>query len=299
MFLADSTELQELRTQIAIVVVFLWLALSNVAIGEVANAPMTIDLDSSILRKKTQFNVILPVGYAHDQRRYPVLYLLHGFGENYNSWLVRSNVVEYARAYPIIIVLLDGGTSWYTNGQLPGSRWEDYFTTELLPYIREHYRTLQGQRMSAIAGFSMGGFGALKLALKYRTQFSFAASLSGSLKITDWAEDQKRPPEVLKSAIAAFGPSGSPARAANSLSSLLDVKDAEPPFIYLDCGTDDDLFPASREFSGLLHQKHILHEYRERPGGHDWKEWDHQIQEVLSVLAEHWELTQAEVPKGQ
>lgn len=234
--------------------------------------------------------MVLPSGYDHEQRRYPVLYLLHGFSDHYSAWAEKSNVVENAASYPLILVMPEGGNGWYTNGALPDSRWEDYVMTEVIPYIREHYRTLQGQKMSAIAGLSMGGYGALKLALKYHTQFSFAASLSGSLKITDWSEDLKRPPEVARAATAAFGPENSAARTVNSLSALLEAAGSDLPFIYLDCGTEDDLFPASRQFSALLLQKNLPHEYRERPGAHDWKEWDHQINQVLQVLAEYWHL---------
>lgn len=260
------------------------------SVGQDQSSITTIPFDSALLNKRTPFNVILPFGYERGQRRYPVLYLLHGFGDHYSSWVEKSNVVEYARRYPLIIVMPEGGNGWYTNGTSSGSRWEDHLINEVIPYVREHYRTLQGQRMSAVAGLSMGGYGALKLGLKYHTQFSFAASLSGSLKITDSSEDLKRPPAVARAATDAFGPEGSAARAANSLSTLLDDAGQQAPFIYLDCGTDDDLFPASRQFSALLLQKNVPHEYRERPGGHDWKEWDHQIDGVLQVLADYWHL---------
>jgi putative tributyrin esterase len=260
------------------------------SIGQDRGSVTTIFFDSPLLNKRIPFDVILPAGYERDQRRYPVLYLLHRFGDHYSSWAEKSNVVEYTRRYPLIIVMPEGGNGWYTNGTSAGSRWEDYLIDEVIPYIREHYRTLQLQRMSAVAGLSMGGYGALKLGLKYHNQFSFAASLSGSLRITDWSEDLKRPPEVARAATAAFGPEGSPARSTNSLSALLDGAGREAPFIYLDCGTEDALFSASRQFSALLLQKKIPHEYRERPGGHEWREWDHQIEDVLKVLVEFWHL---------
>ncbi|HEU5334632.1 MAG TPA: alpha/beta hydrolase family protein [Terriglobales bacterium] len=254
---------------------------------------VTVPFDSQALHQRAPFNVLLPVGYQNSIQRYPVLYLLHGIGDHYDTWVKNTNLVEYARPYPLIIVMPEGDKAWYVNGVVPNSRWEDYIMKEVMPYVDSHYRTLQGQRMEATAGLSMGGYGALMLGLKYRDLFSVAASLSGALGVTEWTPENMGadfPDWIRKSVMDAFGPAGSPQRKEYGLAQLLNAPVDELPFIYLDCGTEDSLLVHSRNFSKLLQEKKIPHEYREQPGIHEWPLWDHQIQEVLRLLAERWEL---------
>jgi putative tributyrin esterase len=264
-----------------------------------AQAPMqvrdgytTIDFKSDVMNAKAPFNVILPSDYGTSVRRYPVLLLLHGLTGHYTDWVMNTNVVLYARKYPLIIVMPEGGDGWYTNGVAPNDRWEDYIFKEVIPYMNSHYRTLPETRSWAVAGLSMGGYGALKFGLKYPGQFAVAASMSGALnapmvkdsEMGDWAP-------VRTSLHAIYGPEGAPAHAANSLPVLLAAAKGLPPFIYLDCGTEDTLIGDNRQFADLLQSKKIAHEYRERPGVHDWIEWDHQVQEVLALIAEKLHLS--------
>ncbi len=260
--------------------------------AQTRSAVSTVTFESAVLRAKAPFNVILPEGYAESEQRYPVLILLHGFGDTYRAWVEKTNLVVYAKKYPLIIVMPDGGTGWYTNGVGSKVRWEDYIMDDLVPYVDAHYRTLQDQGRMAVAGLSMGGYGAISLGLKYHENFSFAASFSGVLGITERTDDQLKDEgdEFVDSVNDAFGPAGSSGRAAGDLKRLLDITVAERPFLYLDCGTEDALLPDSRRFSELLQAKHFPHEYRERPGIHGWFLWDHQIQEALRVLAEQWQL---------
>ena len=253
----------------------------------------TVPFDSQMLHQRAPFNVLLPAGYENGVRRYPVLYLLHGIGDHYDTWVKNTNLVEYARPYPLIIVMPEGDKAWYVNGTGPNSRWEDYIMKEVMPYVDSHYRTLQQLGMRATAGLSMGGYGALMLGLKHRELFSFSASLSGALAVTDWTPDNMGadfPDWIRQSVVAAFGPAGSPQRKEYDLKQLINAPVAELPFIYLDCGTEDHLLVQSRDFSRLLQEKKIPHEYREQPGIHEWPLWDHQIQAVLRLLAERWGL---------
>ena len=255
----------------------------------------TISYDSSLLGMKAPFNVILPAGYEESARRYPVLLLLHGLWGHYDDWANNTNIIEYAGKYPLIIVMPEGGNGWYTNGVAPNAKWEDYIMKEVMPYVEAHYRTLQSRRMWAVAGLSMGGYGAIKLGLKYHSLFSIAASMSGALEIPEIPDSELGDPKDVPfiSIHEAFGPENSEARKANALPTLLEAAGADAPFIYLDCGTDDatpGLYAANLQFRELLQQKKIPHEYRERPGIHNWDEWDHQIQGVLRLIAERWHL---------
>ena len=255
----------------------------------------TIAYDSALLGMKAPFNIILPAGYEQSVRRYPVLLLLHGLWGHYDDWANNTNILEYAGQYPLIVVMPEGGNGWYTNGVAPNAKWEDYIMKEVMPYVESHYRTLQSRRMWAVAGLSMGGYGAIKLGLKYHELFSIAASMSGALAITEAPDSELGDPKGVPyiSVHDAFGPQGSAARKANALPTLLESSGVDAPFLYLDCGTEDYqyLYEASRKFSELLQQKKVPHEYRERPGIHDWDEWDHQIQGVLRLIAERWHLS--------
>jgi S-formylglutathione hydrolase FrmB len=273
---------------VAIILLFPCLA------GAQANPRViTVPFDSQALHQRAPFNVLLPAGYENSVHRYPVLYLLHGIGDHYDTWVKNTNLVEYARPFQLIIVMPEGDKAWYVNGTVPNSRWEDYIMKEVMPYVDSRYRTLQQLGMRATAGLSMGGYGALMLGLKHRDLFSFAASMSGALEVTDWTPENMGPdmPDwIRQSILSAFGPAGSPQRKEYDLKQLINAPVAELPFIYLDCGTEDHLLAQSRNFSKLLQEKKIPHEYRERPGIHEWPEWDHQIQEVLKVLWERWGL---------
>jgi putative tributyrin esterase len=252
----------------------------------------TIDYKSDALNAKAPFNVILPVGYDQSARRYPVLLLLHGLTGHYSDWVLNTNVVLYARKYPLIIVMPEGGDGWYTNGVAPNTKYEDYIFKEMIPYVNSHYRTLPETRSWTVAGLSMGGYGAMKFALKYPDKFAVAASMSGALSAPEWKDAEMgtwQPVPISLHAI--FGPEGAPAHAANSLPVLLDQAKGPLPFLYLDCGTEDGLLATNRKFADLLQSKKIAHEYRERPGIHDWIEWDHQIREVLELIAEQLHLS--------
>ncbi len=252
----------------------------------------TVPFDSPLLKARAPISVILPAGYSGSPARFPVLYLLHGLWGHYDDWAEKTNVLAYANGLPLIIVMPEGANGWYTNAVNQGPRWEDYIVQEVIPYVDEHFRTLQDVRSRGIAGLSMGGYGALKLALKHPDMFSFAGSLSGALEVPGLSDAALGNPDgvLYQSVHTAFGPAGGTARTANNLATLLAAAHGPLPFFYLDCGTEDQLVDSSRRFTQALAARKLPHEYLERPGIHNWKEWDHQIREVLQLLAERWRL---------
>jgi S-formylglutathione hydrolase FrmB len=138
----------------------------------------------------------------------------------------------------------------------------------------------------------MGGYGALKLALKYPGQFAFAGSISGAF---DPAVRSDEHPgfswDIFRPSInAAFGESGNSTRAANNLHQLARNLTAPQvaflPYIYFDCGTEDGFLETNRDLDSILLAKKVPHEFRELPGGHDWGYWDRQVREVLRVFAQ-------------
>ncbi|MGD8321874.1 MAG: alpha/beta hydrolase-fold protein [Gemmatimonadota bacterium] len=224
--------------------------------------------------------VILPRGYDRGSRRYPVLYLLHGLTGSYVDWLTRTNVLTYTANLPVIVVLPDAGDSWYVNSATDSTaRYADYIAKDVVRYADTHYRTLPYPQARYVAGLSMGGYGALRLATEHPRTFSFAASLSGAFTpIRDWDHP---------SLVQAFGPVGSAARAAGDLAAILE--NAEPdglPYYYLGCGTGDGLITGNREIAAILSTRGLPYEYHETHGVHEWEYWDREIRPILQRIVE-------------
>jgi len=233
------------------------------------------------------FNIILPRAYASSTRRYPVLYLLHGYTDHYPAWVSYTNLTQYARGYEQIIVMPEGDNGFYTNSFAdPKLAWEDFLILDLIPHVDSHYRTVAARQGRAIAGLSMGGYGAFKLALKYPHMFSAAASLSGALAAARWRARPTEDAELQKLFANVFGPPDNPARAANDPFELVKKVPAEErPHLYLSIGSEDFLLEENREFVRHLAKLKVPYEYREIPGAHKWPVWDQQIQVVLALRA--------------
>jgi S-formylglutathione hydrolase FrmB len=243
---------------------------------------------SESLGRTMKYRVILPEDYGVSERRYVTLYLLHGLFGTYSDWESRTDVFSYSRPYALIIVMPEGENSWYTDSAgEPAQKFERYIAKDLIAHIDDTYRTIRSRHARAVAGLSMGGYGALKFALKYPGQFAFAGSISGALAAGhETAIDTSFGPKIAQQMTAIYGPEGSETRAQNDVYRLLDKADAAAlPFLYLDCGTADGFLDGNRQFAQLLQNKHVAYEYRELPGSHAWDYWDRQIRALLDVLA--------------
>lgn len=234
-----------------------------------------------------KFNVLLPAGYREGHGHYVTLYLLHGFGGGPNDWIAHSGLVTYAAAYPFIIITPDAKNSWYTNAPDRKSNYEDCIIKGLIPYVDEKYRTMHTRHGRAIAGLSMGGYGAMKFAVKYPQLFFYGASFSGAL----YAPLGYRPDNsaISRSLHAAFGEKRSDHWTRNNVITLLDsVPTAALPYLYISNGARDS-FPRiienNRELAEKLRSKDALYEYHELPGAHNWTFWDKEIATLLQKLS--------------
>jgi len=249
----------------------------------------TVELNPSHLPGMTVgFNLILPRDYAASTRRYPVLYLLHGYTDHYPAWVSYTNLTQYARKYEEIIVTPEGDNGFYTNSYADSKlAWEDFLILDLIPYVDGHYRTVASRRGRAIAGLSMGGYGALKLGLKYPQMFSAVASLSGATAAARWRDHYGLEDLDFKKLIdEVYGPKDNPGRAENDPFELITKLPADQrPQLYLAIGSSDFLLEENREFVRLLADLKVTYEYREVFGKHEWPVWDKQIQEVLALQA--------------
>jgi putative tributyrin esterase len=212
-----------------------------------------------------RLSILLPDGYT-PQRRYAVLYLLHGFSGGNNDWLLRTKLKEYVAGMPLIVVMPDAGNSWYANAvSEPADRYEDYAAIDVPAYIHKLYSV--DTTREAIAGLSMGGYGALMLGLKHPHRYAFSGSLSGAITfprgMNDTTRDVEKP--LFPSLRHAFGTMQSDARNGYDLFVLYkQVPKNELPYLYLVAGIQD----------------------HEVPGGHNWQFWDREIQNLLKRMRE-------------
>src|SRR4030095_7482714 len=197
----------------------------------------------------------------------------------------------YAAAYEFIIITPEGNDGWDTDSAtVPSHIYESHIVQEVSPDVEKRFPASNEREARAVGGLSMGGYGALKFAVKHPDMFVFAASLSGALDAASWIDGNLKGLEfVWKTLQPVYGASDSETRAANDLSKLyreLPVgRIAALPYVYLDCGTEDELLQSNRSFADILVKQKIPHEYRQLPGNHSWTYWDAQVQEVLRIAA--------------
>lgn len=236
-----------------------------------------------------KYNVILPKDYKQNNERYVTIFLLHGFSGNENDWITRTSLVKYAKDFNYIIVTPDGKNSWYTNSpSKKKSDYEDYIIKELIPNVEKKCRVITTRHGRVIAGLSMGGYGAVKLALKYPIYFFFAASFSGAFRFPSMIESN--PGNFSESLKDAFGAKKSDHWLKNDVLVLADSI-SNPnviPYLYIACGKDDNLsglLDSNKNLTDKLRKKNVLYEYHETPGTHNWVYWDKEVLNFLKRLS--------------
>lgn len=240
---------------------------------------------SVALDREMKYRVLLPCHYNRVSGRFPVLYLLHGLYGDFLNWDTHTRLQRYAAKYEFIVVTPDADDSWYTNSATNvKDRFEDYIAKDLVAEIDTKFRTLRSRHSRAIAGLSMGGYGAVKIALRFRDEFAFAGSLSGALNAPLDLGD--RQPDFREQLLTVFGPAGSAVRADNDVFAMLRNTVAKDfPYFYLACGSGDSFLPVNREFVAQLSSESMRYEYHETDGGHAWDYWDRSVQGLLRAVA--------------
>ena len=245
---------------------------------------------SSCLGMQTQMNVILPeycqgIGLSVKENlpeEIPVLYLLHGLSDDHSIWLRRTSIERYVARRPLAVVMPYGGKSFYCNTLQQENYWD--FLSQELPHLIQSFFHLKPRRENSfVAGLSMGGYGALKLALKRPESFCAAASFSGALDLVEIMEQQFLPNNPLS---AIFQNTEDIISSGNHLPTLLQPQPTHPkPRLYLNCGTEDILLQSNRQFVDLAKTAGYDIQYTETIGeGHTWELWDSQIQKALDWM---------------
>lgn len=275
------------RLGLAVVIAAAALDSAAQAKGRLSVSPQVSErqFTSKSLGRVVHYKIILPANYPHESRRYPVLYLLHGLQGGFSDWESRTNLGHYAEKYKMIIAMPDAGDSWYVNSATnPQDRYEDFIVEDFIPEIESNWRVLRAAHRRAIAGLSMGGYGAMKFALKHPGLFAMAGSISGAMDAPGELATER--PDFAAKLSEVFGAAGSGTRADNDIYALAQqAKTIDSVYFYVDCGNGDWALPSNREFAKTLSERKFRYEYHETPGIHSWQYWDLRLRNLLDAVA--------------
>jgi enterochelin esterase-like enzyme len=268
---------------------------SSILFAQTGKVLDNLTVPSKIMKMDKKYAVYLPPDYETSQRSYPVLYLLHGFGDDQTGWVqfgevltIADEAIKSGNATAMVIVMPDANTGkpGYVNDVKGDWRYEDFFFQEFMPYIEKQYRIKSDKRYRAIAGLSMGGEGTFIYALHHPELFSSACPLSAatgpaSLEETKnyrlWAgaagiSDADREDYFNKYSVIKLIES----TAADKMKSVR---------WYIDCGDDDFLYEGNCLVHIALRKKNIPHEFRTRDGGHTWTYWRAALPVVMNFVS--------------
>jgi putative tributyrin esterase len=247
---------------------------------------LDVTFHSASLNRDMQYRAVLPAHAAADQK-FPVLYLLHGGGGGFRDWSNYSDVAGYAEQ-GLILVMPEGHSSYYTNSaDRPQDRYEDYIVHDLIADVERRLPAVAGREHRAIAGLSMGGFGAMVLALKHPDVFVFAGGLSSALDVPERPFSIKRVGQW-RAHKSIFGPWDSQSRRdSDPFVIARSIDPGRAPYVFLTCGDQEGLLAVNRKFAALLRERKFHYELHTVPGGHDWNQWNQQVPTLIDSLMKH------------
>lgn len=247
---------------------------------------------SEVLALNTSMTVILPqqtttqIGMESSQfgDKHPTLYLLHGLTDDDSVWLRRTSIERYVAPLGLAVVMPQVHLSFYTD-MAQGNKYFTFLSEELPEIARSFFHLSAAREDNFVAGLSMGGYGAMKLALRKPTQYAAAASLSGSLNMSNpmFKEEWKDSPLKYNQVFGDQPIAGTD----NDILWLLQQRDQAEganPLLYQCCGTEDFLYEDNQVFKKACEQTNLNLTYEEGPGDHEWGYWDTKIQDVLNWL---------------
>ena len=297
-----------------------------VATGVVAQEKVhTVEFYSPAVERTMKYNIVLPEAYEASDERYPVLYLLHGLTSNYTAWSRQGAAFYAGLAGDLIVVMPDGGNSWYVNWaeNEKGQRndWEDHIVKDVVGHVDGNYRTIVRREGRAITGLSMGGYGGLTLGLRNPELFVSIGSTSGALsyarrnaaeargEVAPRARRERTAEEQagLEARQARINPNigiesfssqaertpagrafatAEGADAYDPFKLVLQVPHEDLPHIYLDSGTEDRLIGDARAFAQVLFENDVPFDFMQMPGGHNGTYWTQSLGHIVSIQYE-------------
>lgn len=260
----------------------------------------SLELESEFLGKPVRYNIYLPEDYHTSTMKYPVLYLLHGYSDDETGWTqlgqvkrIADEMVRNHEAAQMVIVMPDGGVSWYVNGTDGGDRYEDFFIQELMPHIEREYKVREGRQFSGVAGLSMGGYGALMLSLRHPDRFSSAGILSSGVftdeEILEMGQTQwdRLLGEPFGKGLSGQDRLDGNYRHYSPEKMIAEYKEKKGKVrLYIDCGDDDFLILGNMNLHAMMIREEVPHEFRVRDGAHTWTYWRSGLRSILPFMSE-------------
>ncbi len=235
--------------------------------------------------------VTLPDGYQNS-KKYNVIYVLHGYSGNHGDWTKLTNIEKLADQYDVIIVNPDGNFgSWYLDSDIDkSSQYETYIADDLLNYIDSEYSTNRSKSGRAITGLSMGGFGALHIAINHPDQFAAVSGISAGVDVRPFSAEFD-----LEKVLGSYAENKEKWDSIAIINNLHKIsagntawnKGADTLPIMLDIGVDDFFIEQNRALHQAMLKMRIRHDYVERPGIHDWHYWNKVIAYQFLFLTSH------------
>jgi enterochelin esterase-like enzyme len=272
------------------------MAISFSLFAQIGKVFDNISMPSKILKSDRKFAIYLPPDYEASQRQYPVLYLLHGAGDDQTGWVQFGEVQRIAdkailegKATPMVIVMPDANTGkrGYFNDIKGDWKYEDFFFQELMPHVEKTFRIKKEKRYRAISGLSMGGGGTFVYALRHPELFSSACPLSAYLGPLTLEQTK----EALKWADVSYTTEEEVANyyKKHSVLELINaIPDDQKKSVrwYIDCGDDDFLYEGNSLAHIAMKKKEIPHEFRIFDGAHNWTYWRNSLPTVLEFVSQ-------------
>ena len=256
-----------------------------------------LSLDSKILNKAVRYTIYLPFDYESSHRFYPAVYLLHGYTDNDTGWLqfgeahlIADEAINNRTIPPMLLIMPDGGVSFYINNHDGAVRYDDFFTQEFIPFIESKYRVRAERQYRGIAGLSMGGYGSLIHALRHPEMFAACAALSPAILMDEEVVTEPRWKEVYGPVFGgSFNGKERLTDHLKSYSPIHIVRNCAPDRfkdlkLYIDCGDDDFLATGNAAFHMTWRDLKIAHEFRMRDGGHTWSYWRTGLPDALKFI---------------
>jgi S-formylglutathione hydrolase FrmB len=244
----------------------------------------TINTYSQAMKKTIKAVVIKPAGYD-GSKALPVVYLLHGYGGNYTDWVKKVDAVQQqADQFNMLIVCPDGGVgSWYWDSPAdPSFRYETYVSKELVSWIDEHYKTIRDRKGRGITGLSMGGHGALYLAIRHQDVFGAAGSMSGGVDIRPFPNNWD-----MAKRLGTYAQE--PARwESHTVINQLHLLTSKSLALMIDCGTEDFFYKVNVNLHEQLLYRNIPHDFVTRPGAHNWNYWSNAVLYQMLFMHEYF-----------
>lgn len=234
----------------------------------------TISVATKHIQAPAKAVVITPDAAATPGKTFPSVYILHGYAGDYKNWtdLIRPNLAEFSDKYGMVLVMPDGRDSWYWDAPAnPQMQMESFFVKDLVPYIDANYPTVKEPSKRAITGLSMGGHGAMWLAMRHSDIWGNVGSMSGGLDILPFANKWK-----MKETLGEFE-NNEDVWKRHTVINLVDSLKPGQLKITFDCGVDDFFIDVNRNMHKALVDAKIPHDYTERPGGHTRSYWKNSI----------------------